>query len=165
MHDFSLAFLYLSSTPWNTWITTLLNFKSHKWSIIPSSYITTLFLTILLLTSLSLSLSLGTKLLMEKSPETTEEEALTKKLQELLSESDNEETENFNCQEEKVEEMMQDLYKEKTFSTCHICSTSSMMQRMGAFELKINLRWRGLRLLVPVMAEKEGSSKTYIVWV
>ena len=105
MHDFSLAFLYLSSTPWNTWITTLLNFKSHKWSIIPSSYITTLFLTILLLTSLSLSLSLGTKLLMEKSPNSTEEEeALTKKLHELLDEPDNEETEKFNSEEEKVEE-------------------------------------------------------------
>lgn len=105
MHDFSLAFLYLSSTPWNTWITTLLNFKSHKWSIIPSSYITTLFLTILLLTSLSLSLSLGTKLLMEKSPNSTEEEeALTKKLHELLDEPDNEETEKFNSEEENVEE-------------------------------------------------------------
>lgn len=42
---------------------------------------------------------------MEKSPNSTEEEeALTKKLHELLDEPDNEETEKFNSEEEKVEE-------------------------------------------------------------
>ncbi|KAJ1442802.1 hypothetical protein SESBI_00682 [Sesbania bispinosa] len=45
-----------------------------------------------------------------------EEEALTGKLRELLAESDNEETGQFRFQEEMVEEVMQDLYKEIAFS-------------------------------------------------
>ncbi|RDX63007.1 hypothetical protein CR513_58607, partial [Mucuna pruriens] len=56
---------------------------------------------------------------MEKTPNTKEEESLTRKLHELLAELDNEETEKFCFQEEMVEEVMQELYKEIAFSTSH----------------------------------------------
>ncbi|CAJ1972877.1 unnamed protein product [Sphenostylis stenocarpa] len=60
---------------------------------------------------------------MDKTPNSTEE-ALTGKLQEILDEFDKEEIEKFCFQEEKVEEMVQELYKEITISINHEISSS-----------------------------------------
>nr|KYP72243.1 hypothetical protein KK1_004831 [Cajanus cajan] len=56
---------------------------------------------------------------MDHNPNSTEE-ALTKKLHEILVELDNEESEKFSFQEEMIEEVMQELYKEIAFSTSHV---------------------------------------------
>ncbi|ESW33007.1 hypothetical protein PHAVU_001G035700 [Phaseolus vulgaris] len=61
---------------------------------------------------------------MEKTPNSTEEEVLTRKFQEILDEFDKEESVKFCFQEEKVEEKMQELYKEMTFSATHELSNS-----------------------------------------
>lgn len=119
MHYFSLVHLSLSP----------INYMSHPYLFLKISQ---LFINFFLyhprcfqLIS-TYSLSLGTKLLMEKTPNSTEEEeeALTRKLQEILDEFDKEETGKFCFQEEKVEEMMQELYKEITSCASHELSNS-----------------------------------------
>ncbi|KAK7383320.1 hypothetical protein VNO78_28996 [Psophocarpus tetragonolobus] len=59
---------------------------------------------------------------MEQNNPNSTEEALTRILHDLSAELDNEEMDQFCFEEEKVKEMMKELYKEITFSSNHVSS-------------------------------------------
>ncbi|KAG2390231.1 hypothetical protein LR48_Vigan07g257400 [Vigna angularis] len=107
---------------------------------------------------------------MENTPNSTQEEVKARKLQEISDELDKEEEpEKFCLEEEKVEEMMQELYKEITFNheakneSCGELisdSKSSTMAGMKVVSSSRKFAETRNRLATVAMTEKGDSIKT-----
>ncbi|WVY90284.1 hypothetical protein V8G54_035798 [Vigna mungo] len=110
---------------------------------------------------------------MEKNPNSTQEEVIARKLQEISDELDKEEEPGKFCfQEDKVEEMVQELSKEMTFSTifnheaknesCGTLISGSKSSTMAGMKVSCRRKFAETRnrLTTVAMTEKGDSSKT-----
>ncbi|KAL2317915.1 hypothetical protein Fmac_031791 [Flemingia macrophylla] len=98
---------------------------------------------------------------MEQNPNPAEEEAPTRKLHEILAEMDKEECEEFSFQEEMVEEVMQELYKEIALSTNYVpVNPPILMDYMNNRSCGTLISSSTSTMMAEIEGKKEVSSET-----